>query len=417
MKKILLLGVSAITLLNLTSCGNRSSIYEDKGPTINSQGLKGDAVASEVAGANFVCDRFSKDGCIDQVLMMGKLNRGKLQTCAAFFVGDNLIATAKKCLPSRQKDQSYSDWLDSACSEIAFKDLKGFTYTCSSIENQKYSEIVLVSTKQKSKVGFLETTNQGINFGGENKIFELTSFKRGFEVNYAVSEGKYTRAKKKCNGLKDSLLTTINGSKDSKNFVLSNCAIDWNSTGSPVLVDGKVAGMLHGKIEGDADFGTKVSDRDGVALAENFACQTKFYAETPAACDLHKLGDKISSLKNTLKSTLVNNGTAFDTVTQDITIFRKDSNLMVLATEKATTCATEGEKGSFQACKVNLPLKNKFLSTLDLANVALDCDNAVTTNWKTIKVDEKLTRQFSFEDYTLDGYHADRFWVEVPACE
>lgn len=417
MKNLLFLGICATTLLTFTSCGNRSGLYENIGPTMNTQGLKGISIATELNEAPFVCDRYSKDGCIDEVVLMGKLNRGRLQTCAAFFVGENLIATAKKCLPNKERDDSYEAWLEKSCAAVGFKDLKGYVYTCSSIENERYSEIVYINTKQSSQVGFLETTNEGINFDAKNKIFEITSFNRSGTTNYALSEGKYTRAKKECNGVTNSLISTLSDSKDSKNFVLSSCAIDWNSTGAPVLVDGKVAAMLHGKIEGDADFGVKISDRDGVAVAENFACQNKFNTAIPADCGLHNQGHKMQKLQSTITNALVNNGTAFDPATKLATIYRKDSNLLVLANNKATACASVGQTGSFQACKINLPLKNRFLSTLDLENITLDCDNLVTVNWKAINVEDKLTRLYSFEDYNLSGYHQDRFWNEINACE
>lgn len=416
MKNALLLTTLVFTLAGLTSCGDRSSLYDNTGPTLNSQGLGGVSIASALNEAPFVCDRYSKDGCIDEVLLMGKLNRGRLQTCASFFVGDNLVATAKKCLPRQERDQSFGDWMASACKQIAFKDLKGYVYTCDSIENQRYSEIILVNTKQKSNVGFLETTFDGVKFGDKNKIFEITSFSRGGTTNYALSEGKYTRAKKECKGITNSLLTTINGTKDSKNFVLSNCAIDWNSTGAPVIVDGKVAGMLHGKIEGDADFGAKVSERDGVALAENFACQTKFNPSTPADCNLHHDTHKRNALTNLIQEALVNNGSTFESSSKDITIFRKDGDLLVLETQKPALCSSVGDTGSFQACKVKLPMKNKFLSIIDIENVALDCETPVAISWKAVNYNDELTRALSFDDLSLNGYHTDLNFKKLNSC-
>ncbi len=414
MKNLLFLGLLSTSLLTITSCGDRSKLYENMGPTVNTQGLSASDIGKKLANTNYVCDRFSKDGCMNEVLLMGKLNKGKLQTCAAFFVGDNTIATASKCLPRKGNDETNEQWLENSCAAIAFKDLKGFTYTCNEISIQSHSNIALITSRQSSKVGFLEVSTEGVTFGSKNKTIELSSFRKGDVTNYTQIEGRYTKEKKFCDGLKDSLITTLSESAGSKNFFFKNCANSWNSTGSPVINNGKVAALLFTGVDGNSDFGSEISDRSGVSIAENLACQTALNSSTPTDCDLHHNGHKRAQLANKV-ATIVSSTLKAD---HNITIFRKDSKLLLLETPALKSCYTEGEVGSMDVCKVSYSIKDKYTGTYDTTKFEIKCEDTdkVKVNWKFVKTDSKNILVQTLDDYTLSGYHTDSEFSEVSEC-
>lgn len=415
MKNALLLLLATTTAISLTSCGDRSSsIYDNNTPTINSMGISGNRTAELLSQAPFVCDKFSRDGCIDEVLLMAKAAGSNLQTCVAFFIGENTIATATKCLPNKSN-------FDYSCANIAFKDLKSNIYTCSSITSDNYSEIALIHTKKKSEVGFLEVSTEGVKFGDFNKTFEVTSFTRSNVTNFAISEGRYTRAKKKCIGVQDSLISTINDSKDSKNFILSGCAVDWNSTGAPVIVNGKVAALLHGKIEGASDFGATISEKDGVAIAENFACQTTLNEEVPADCALYSTEHKKAKFFQRLSDALEGNTEEVISAVEEIKIFKSEESpapvLVHLPAASEESCSSKGDTNTVEACVINLQMKNKYLSIVDFENVELDCDNKVTVESKVVNSKDGLIEVKSFDSYSLDGIETYTQIQKVTACE